>query len=70
MSAKFGRSAFIGEESGYEPLDEMSLVTKPYEVDGQVAGVLGVIGPKRMDYKDVIPMVDITASVLSAAIRY
>ena len=65
-----GVQLFIGEESGYEPLDEMSLVTKSYEVDGQVAGVLGVIGPKRMDYKDVIPMVDITASVLSAAIRY
>ncbi len=65
-----GVQLFIGEESGYEPLDEMSLVTKSYEVEGQVAGVLGVIGPKRMDYKDVIPMVDITASVLSAAIRY
>ena len=65
-----GVQLFIGEESGYEPLDDMSLVTKSYEVEGQVAGVLGVIGPKRMDYKDIIPMVDITASVLSAAIRY
>ena len=65
-----GVQLFIGEESGYEPLDEMSLVTKSYEVEGQVAGVLGVIGPKRMDYKGVIPMVDITASVLSTAIRY
>ena len=65
-----GVQLFIGEESGYQPLDEMSLVTKSYEVDGQLAGVLGVIGPKRMDYKGVIPLVDITASVLSAAMKY
>jgi heat-inducible transcriptional repressor len=65
-----GIQLFIGDESGYQPLGEMSLVTKPYEVNGQLAGVLGVIGPTRMDYKDVIPVVDVTARVLSAAMRY
>ena len=65
-----GVQLFIGDESGYQPLGEMSLVTKPYEVNGQLAGVLGVIGPTRMDYKDVIPVVDVTARILGAAMRY
>ena len=64
-----GVQLFIGEESGYQPLGDMSLVTSPYEVSGEVAGVLGVIGPTRMDYKDVIPVVDVTARLLSAAMR-
>ncbi len=64
-----GVQLFIGEESGYRPLGEMSLVTAPYELNGDVAGVLGVIGPTRMDYKDVIPVVDVTARVLSAVMR-
>lgn len=45
-----GIQLFIGEESGYKLLDDMSLITSPYEVNGQVAGVLGVIGPTRMAY--------------------
>ena len=49
-----GIQLFIGEESGYKLLDDMSLITSPYEVNGQVAGVLGVIGPTRMAYQDVI----------------
>jgi heat-inducible transcriptional repressor len=64
-----GVQLFIGEESGYGPLGDMSLVTASYEVSGEVAGVLGVIGPTRMDYKDVIPVVDVTARLLSAAMR-
>lgn len=64
-----GVQLFIGDESGYQPLGEMSLVTSPYQLNGEVAGVLGVIGPTRMDYKDVIPIVDITARLLSAAMR-
>jgi heat-inducible transcriptional repressor len=47
------------------PLDEMSLVVAPYEVDGKVVGTLGVIGPTRMAYERVIPIVDITARLLS-----
>jgi heat-inducible transcriptional repressor len=62
-----GIQLFIGEESGYRVLDELSLVTSPYEVQGQLAGVLGVVGPTRMAYQDVIPVVDVTARVLSAA---
>ena len=64
-----GVQLFIGEESGYQPLGDMSLVTSSYELNGEVAGVLGVIGPTRMDYKDVIPVVDVTARLLSAAMR-
>ena len=64
-----GVQLFIGEESGYQPLGDMSLVTSSYELSGEVAGVLGVIGPTRMDYKDIIPVVDVTARLLSAAMR-
>jgi heat-inducible transcriptional repressor len=64
-----GVQLFIGEESGYQPLGHASLVTSAYEVNGELAGVLGVIGPTRMDYKDVIPVVDVTARLLSAAMR-
>jgi len=64
-----GVQIFIGEESGYEILDECSLVTAPYSVEGQVLGVLGVIGPTRMAYERVIPIVDATARILSAALN-
>ena len=63
-----GVNIFIGGESGHLPLDECSLVTAPYEVDGQVVGTLGVIGPTRMAYERVIPIVDITAKLLSSAL--
>ena len=64
-----GVQIFIGEESGYQMLDECSLVTAPYSVDGQVLGVLGVIGPTRMAYERIIPIVDATARILSAALN-
>ena len=64
-----GMQIFIGEESGYQVLDECSLVMAPYKVDNEVIGVLGVIGPTRMAYDRVIPIVDVTAKVLSAALR-
>lgn len=63
-----GVQIFIGGESGYSPLDECSMVTSPYEVDGQVVGTLGVIGPTRMAYERVIPIVDVTAKLLSNAL--
>ncbi len=63
-----GVQIFIGGESGYSSLDECSMVTSPYEVDGQVVGTLGVIGPTRMAYERVIPIVDITAKLLSSAL--
>lgn len=56
---------YIGDESGYRVLDECSVITAPYYVDGQVAGVLGVIGPTRMAYHRIIPLVTETARVLS-----
>ena len=63
-----GVQIFIGGESGLAPLDECSLVTAPYEVDGEIVGTLGVIGPTRMAYERVIPIVDITAKLLSGAL--
>ncbi len=63
-----GIQIFIGGESGYLPLDECSMVTAPYEADGQVVGTLGVIGPTRMAYERVIPIVDVTAKLLSNAL--
>jgi heat-inducible transcriptional repressor len=64
-----GVQIFIGDESGYGLLDDMSVVTRAYRVEGQVVGVLGVIGPTRMDYQRVIPIVDVTARLLAAALR-
>ncbi|MFQ5658789.1 MAG: heat-inducible transcriptional repressor HrcA [Gammaproteobacteria bacterium] len=64
-----GVQIFIGEESGYEVLDECSVVTSPYEVNGKILGVLGVLGPTRMDYERVIPIVDITAKMLGTALN-
>ncbi len=63
-----GIQLFIGNESGYEVLDECSVVTAPYQVEGQLVGVLGVIGPTRMAYDRIIPIVDATARLLSAAL--
>ncbi|MHB1233574.1 MAG: heat-inducible transcriptional repressor HrcA [Burkholderiales bacterium] len=65
-----GVQIFIGGESGAMPLDECSVVTAPYEVDGQVVGTVGVIGPTRMAYDRVIPIVDVTAKLLSSALSY
>ena len=62
-----GIQLFIGDESGYGVFDDCTVVTARYEVDEQVAGVLGVIGPTRMAYEKIIPVVDVTARVLGAA---
>ena len=63
-----GVQIFVGEESGYALLEQCSLVTAPYRLNDQVIGVLGVIGPARMDYPRVIPLVDVTAQLLGAAL--
>ncbi|MBD8524515.1 heat-inducible transcriptional repressor HrcA [Pseudomarimonas arenosa] len=63
-----GVRLFIGEESGVATLDQCSLVTAPYGVDGKVLGVLGVIGPTRMAYERVIPVVQAAAQAVGAAI--
>lgn len=63
-----GMQVFIGEESGYDLLNECSVVSKPYKVDGQTVGVLGVVGPTRMAYSTVIPVVDLTAKLLTNAL--
>ncbi|MDH3315462.1 MAG: heat-inducible transcriptional repressor HrcA [Gammaproteobacteria bacterium] len=64
-----GVQIFIGEESGYEVLDECSVVTSPYQSEGEIVGVVGVIGPTRMAYERVIPIVDLTARLLGAALN-
>lgn len=65
-----GVQIFIGEESGYKLLGDCSLITAPYTEGDNVIGVLGVIGPTRMSYDQVIPIVDITAKLLSAALNH
>lgn len=67
--ASDGVHIFIGAESGYAFLDDFSMVTAPYEVNGQVVGVLGVIGPTRMPYNRVMSLVDVTAKLLGAALN-
>lgn len=64
-----GVQIFIGEESGYEVLDECSVVTSPYQSEGETLGVIGVIGPTRMAYDRIIPIVDLTARLLGAALN-
>lgn len=63
-----GVQIFIGEESGNNILEKCSVITSPYVEDDQVVGVLAVIGPTRMAYDRVIPIVDITSKLLSAAL--
>ena len=65
-----GVQIFIGGESELMPLDECSMVTAPYSVDGQIVGTLGVVGPTRMAYERVVPIVDITAKLLSSALSH
>ena len=64
-----GIQIFIGQESGYRILDDISLVTAPYMQDNKVVGVLGIIGPTRMAYERVIPIVDVTAKLLGSALN-
>lgn len=64
-----GVQIFIGEESGYQAFNHCSLVTSSYSVSDEIVGVLGVIGPTRMAYEKIIPYVDVTAKLLSAALN-
>ncbi|HUH59149.1 MAG TPA: heat-inducible transcriptional repressor HrcA [Candidimonas sp.] len=65
-----GVQIYIGGDSQLMPMEDMSIVTAPYGVDGSVVGTLGVIGPTRMAYERVIPIVDITARLLSNALSH
>jgi heat-inducible transcriptional repressor len=64
-----GVQIFIGQESGYQILDDCSVVTAPYGGENGAVGVIGVIGPTRMAYERVIPVVDLTARLLGAALN-
>jgi len=64
-----GVQIFIGHESGYELLDSFSIVAAPYATEDDTIGVLGVIGPTRMAYERVIPIVDVTAKLLERALK-
>lgn len=64
-----GVQIYIGGESNLVPMEELSVITAPYEVDGQVVGTLGVIGPTRMAYQSIVPIVDITAKLVSSALN-
>ena len=65
-----GVQIFIGGESALVPMDQVSVVVAPYEVDGKIVGTLGVIGPTRMAYERVIPIVDITAKLVTTALSH
>lgn len=65
-----GVQIYIGGDSQLIPVEDVSIVTAPYGVDGKVVGTLGVIGPTRMAYERVIPIVDITARLLSNALSH
>ncbi|MBI5919959.1 MAG: heat-inducible transcriptional repressor HrcA [Nitrosomonadales bacterium] len=63
-----GVHVFVGSESGVSSLDACSVVSAPYSANGQVIGTLAVVGPKRMDYERIVPVVDVTARLLSNAL--
>ena len=65
-----GVRIYIGGESQIVPFEELSVVSSPYEVDGQVVGTLGVIGPTRMNYDRMIQIVDITSKLVSNALSH
>ena len=65
-----GVRIYIGGESQFVPIEELSIVSAPYEVDGQVVGTLGVIGPTRMAYDKMIQIVDITSKLVSNALSH
>ncbi|WP_394808602.1 heat-inducible transcriptional repressor HrcA [Nitrosomonas sp.] len=63
-----GVKIFIGGESDIASLEEFSVVTAPYEIEGEIVGTVGVIGPRRMAYERIIPIVEITAKLLSSGL--
>ena len=65
-----GVRIFIGGESQFVPMQELSIVSAPYEVDGHIVGTLGVIGPTRMPYERMIQIVDITSRLVSNALSH
>ncbi len=65
-----GVQIFIGQESGYQILDDCSVVTAPYSTDNGAVGVIGVIGPTRMAYERVIPVVDLTAQIARRGLEF
>lgn len=65
-----GVKIYIGGDSRLVPMEDVSVITAPYGVDGKIVGTLGVIGPSRMSYNRVIPIVDLTARLLSNALSH
>ena len=65
-----GIQIFIGGESDLLPYEDLAVISAPYSVDGTIVGTLGVIGPTRMAYDRVIPIVDITSKLLSGALSH
>ena len=63
-----GIHIFVGTESGLSPLEGCSVITAPYAADGKIIGTLAVVGPKRMNYERIVPIVDITARLLGNAL--
>jgi len=64
-----GVQVFVGHECGNEIYQDCSIITTPYEVEGEILGVLGVVGPSRMNYQKVVPRVDMTAKILGSLLK-
>ncbi|WP_029407317.1 heat-inducible transcriptional repressor HrcA [Thiomicrorhabdus sp. Milos-T2] len=64
-----GVQVFVGHECGNDIYEDCSIITTPYEVEGEILGVLGVVGPSRMDYQKVVPRVDMTAKILGSLLK-
>lgn len=64
-----GVQIYIGDETGHQGLAACSVITAPYQLEGRTVGVLGVVGPTRMHYEQVIPLVDITAKIVSGTLK-
>lgn len=68
-TAAQGVQIFVGSESGYSVMNDLSVIGAPYTVNNEVVGVLGVIGPTRIAYEKIIPTVDLTARLLTSALN-
>jgi heat-inducible transcriptional repressor len=63
-----GICVFIGAEANLADLTDVSVVAAPYVADGRPLGTIGIIGPSRMNYSRVIPLVDFTAEMIGEAL--
>jgi len=64
-----GLQVYIGRETGLELYESCAVITHPFDMGDELVGVLGVLGPRRMPYDSVIPMVDVTAKIVDSVLK-